>query len=151
MSNDDVLTSIRNERNLEKLRVWLASLESAADHKHEADRQYQDVAAMVKPLLAAVDGENGTGVRFWNGDEEKAAILSKPREELSWDLEKLVPALRALKAFERVSVRVVDPAKLASELASGNLTLPEPLRHYQYVIKDVSPSVRFVNVRPESK
>lgn len=147
---NEVMDSIKRERVLERLRGLLLLTSRASGEKKVAEQNYKEVSTPAKDLLREIDGENGNGIRFWDGDEEKAAILSKPKPELSWDLEKLVPELRRLGVWDKVSTRVLDANKLASELASGNVQLDGGVEPYQYVSKDVAASIKFINPRPDS-
>lgn len=151
MANTDVLDAVRKDRLLDSLRGKLRTLKMATQGKKEAQLMYDEIASGVKTDLLEVDGENGAGVRFWIEGQEFCAKLVKPEQELSWDVSKLVPALREAGVWEKVSTRVLDPNKLAAELSTGALTLPGDLKDYQYVSKDVAASVRFVNPTAESK
>lgn len=151
MTTTDVMESIRKDRLLDALRSKLATLKLAAAAKKTAEQNYQEVSANVKANLLEVSGHNGTPVRFWLDGEEHAAILSKPKPELSWNLEKLVPWLQENGFWDRVTTQVVDPLKLASEMAAGNIKLtPELEAEFQYTSKDVAASVKWVNPTPES-
>lgn len=151
MTNTDVMESIRKERTLEMLRSRLQTLKSAAFMKKQAEQNYQEVASAVKTALKEVAGTNGTPVRFWVDGDEHAAILSKPKPELSWNLELLVPWLQENGFWDKVSTQVVDPLKLASEISVGNIVLTEEqTAAFQYMSKDVAASVRFVNPTSDS-
>lgn len=147
----EVAKTIAMERTMATLRSRLGMLKYASLEKNVAERRYQEVANLVKDILREVDGENGNGVRFTLDGGEYAAILSKPTPELSWDAEKLVPYLQEIGVWERVSTQVVDPYKLASELAAGTLVLTDEQKaEFQVLSKDVAASVRFVNPTPQS-
>lgn len=151
MTTTDVMESIRKDRLLDSLRSRLATLKLASAAKKVAEQNYQEVSANVKAALREVSGTNGTPVRFWLDGEELAAILSKPKPEMSWNLELLVPHLREIGKFDVVSTQVIDPHKLASEIAAGNIVFtPEQEAYFQYISKDVAASVKWVNPTPDS-
>jgi hypothetical protein len=149
----DIAESIKASRTIEALRGTLRTLYMATLAKKDAQAMYDEIATGVKQDLAAVDGENGDGVRFVDHTgAERAAILSKPKDEISWDVAKTAQKLRERGLWDKCSTRVLDPNKLASEIAAGTVAFTEDeLSELQVITKSISPSVRFVNSKPDSK
>lgn len=144
-----VTDSVRNARVLNALRRKLEVLKAAAEDKRATEGVYKQASADALADLLTVEGPNGDGVRFMYQDKEYAAFACKPQSEMIWDAAPLVEWLKENGVFDRVSVTVVDPEKLESEMAAGNIKRSD-LDKFQ-VEKERSAYVKFINPRPESK
>lgn len=144
-----VTDSVRNARVLNALRRKLEVLKAAAEDKRATEGVYKQASADALADLLTVEGPNGDGVRFMYQDKEYAAFACKPSSEWTWDAALLVEWLKENGVFDRVSVTVVDPEKLESEMAAGNIKRSD-LDKFQ-VEKERSAYVKFINPRPESK
>lgn len=140
---------LRTNRLLSALKEKLPSVKAAAENKRHAENVYKEVATDALSDLVAVDGLNGDGVRFEYGDKEYAAFVCQPEPERIWDSAPLVEWLKDNGFWDSVSVTVVDPEKLESEMAAGNIKRSD-LDGFQ-IEKQRSAYVKFINPRPGSK
>lgn len=141
--------SVKTSRLLTGLRAKLVYVKAAAEAKRLSENTYKEQAANALADLLEVDGPNGSGVRFVYEDKEYAAFACQPSSEWTWDAAPLVEWLKDNGFFDRVSVTVVDPEKLESEMAVGNIKRSD-LEKFQ-VEKERSPYVKFINPKPDSR
>lgn len=144
-----IAENVRNSRTLNLLRYKLETVKGTAENKRKAETLYKEAAADALADLLTLDGPNGDGIRFNYEDKEYAAFACQPSSEWTWDAAPLVEWLKENGFFDRVSVTVVDPEKLESEMAAGNINR-EYLEKFM-VEKERSAYVKFINPRPESK
>jgi hypothetical protein len=144
-----ITENIVGTRALNALRVKLANAKAAAEQKRQAENIYKEVAGDAMPDLLLVDGKNGSGVRFEYEGKEYAAIVCQPDSQWHWDPAPLVEYLKSIGKFDDVSVTVLDPEKLESEMAAGNIDRKK-MKKFQ-VEKPATPYVKFINPKPDSK
>lgn len=144
-----VTENIGKSRVLDRLRYMLATAKGAAEQKRTAENLYKEAAADVLSDLRELDGVNGSGVRFQWEDKEYAGYVCQPEDELVWDAAALTEYLKKIGRYDAVSVTVLDPEKLESELAAGNIRRAS-LEKFQ-VRKSSTPYLKFMNPKPDSK
>lgn len=144
-----VTDDIRASRLLFGLRDKLAAAKRASENQTEAENYRKEVHKDALTDLAEVDGKNGSGVRFSYEDRELAAFVCAPADELTWDAAALTEHLKKIGKYDAVSVTVIDPEKLESEMAAGNIKRAT-LKKFQ-VAKPRTPYLKFINPKPESK
>lgn len=144
-----ITEEINKSRTLERLRYMLSTAKGAAENKRKAESLYKEAAADALSDLEVLDGKNGSGVRFEWEDKEYAAIVCAPEDELVWDAARLTEHLKNIGKYEDVCVTVIDPEKLESEIAAGNIKRAT-LKKFQ-VAKPRTPYLKFINPKPDSK
>jgi hypothetical protein len=149
MSTATLNDSLRKRKLLSGLREKLAEFKALAEEKNRLGNTYDVRKGEVLPELVEVDGYNGNGVLFEFEGREYAAIASKPAPEKFWDEAKLTEYLKDKGLYGKATTSVLDPLKLESLMASGQLDRAE-LAKLQ-IEKEKSPSVRFINPKPESQ
>lgn len=144
-----VTNDIRNSRVLDRLRYKLQTAKGAAEHKRKSENLYKEASADALSDLRELDGANGPGVRFeWEG-KEYAGYVCQPEDALIWDAARLTEHLMKIGKYEVVSVTVIDPEKLESEIAAGNIKR-DSLKKFQIASPRTS-YLKFINPKPDSK
>lgn len=144
-----VTDDIRTSRILAVLRDKLAAAKRASENQASAENYRKEVHKDALKDLEELDGRNGSGVRFEYGDRELAAYVCAPEDELTWDAAALTDHLKKIGKYDDVCVTVIDPEKLESEMAAGNIKRAT-LKKFQ-VAKPRTPYLKFINPKPESK
>ena len=140
---------IRKVRVLDALREKLKLAKVASVNASQTESSRKEVHADAVKDLAEIDGKNGNGVRFDYYGTELAAFVCQPEPELIWDAAPLIEYLQKVGLYDKVSTVVLDPEKLESEMAAGNIKRAT-LKKFQ-IEKPRSPYLKFINPRPESK
>lgn len=144
-----VTDDIRTSRLLAGLRDKLAAAKRASENSASAEVFRKEVHKDAITDLTEVDGKNGNGVRFQYEDRELAAFVCAPEDELTWDAAALTAHLKKIGKYDDVCVTVIDPEKLESEMAAGNIRR-STLKRFQ-VAKPRTPYLKFINPKPDSK
>jgi len=142
--------TMKNRRLLNGLRDKLFSAKAASEAKNMADTRYKEISADALGDLIAVDGLNGTGVRFEYGDKEVAAFACQPDAGKYWDAAPLIEWLTEHGYWAQVSTTQLDPIKLEAEIASGNIKRAD-VEKFQVTGEPKKPYVKFINPKPDSK
>ena len=135
---------------LDKLRAKLADLKAVSAVKSDAETQYKDLAADIIPELRELGGgDNGPGVRLEWGGKEWAAFVCQPEPEQTWDAAPLIEWLKENGHWATVSTTVLDPQKLETEMAAGNI---DRRKLAKFIVKTPrKPYVKWGNPKPDSK
>lgn len=144
-----ITDTLKTSRTLAAVKSKLVTLKAVAENKRAAEVAYKEAAADVFPDLLELDGTNGSGVRFEYEGAEFAGYVCAPVPERIWDPAPLVEYLKEKGYFDSVSVTVVDPEKLESEMAAGNIKREE-LDKFQ-IEKPRTPYLKIINPKPDSK
>lgn len=98
---------------LERLKEYRLEKDAVEGDIHETQNE-------ALPLLLKEDPEDlGVPVTVW-GDLYEAHVQQNRAPEY-WDMEKLVPWLKAHGHWDRVMTEVLDQAKLEAEIRAGNI------------------------------
>jgi hypothetical protein len=144
-----VTDDIRASRLLTGLRDKLATAKRASENSAAAETYRKEVHKDALVDLEELDGRNGSGVRFQHEDRELAAFVCQPEDELIWDAAALTEHLKKIGKYDAVCVTVIDPEKLESEMAAGNIKRAS-LKKFQ-IAKPRAAYLKFINPKPESK
>lgn len=144
-----IVEEINKSRLLATLREKLATAKQASVSAAAAEVYRKEVHKDAVTDLEVLDGKNGSGVRFTHEGRELAAYVCQPEDELIWDAAPLTEHLKKIGKYDAVSVVVIDPEKLESEIAAGNIKRAS-LKKFQ-VAKPRAAYLKFINPKPDSK
>jgi hypothetical protein len=126
----------------------LALLKQRREEAKELSNIIDDLQTDALDALAQVDPDDDGVIYEYNGQQFEAH-RQQNGARWDWDLEDLVPFLRAINLFDRVTVQVVDNAKVEAEIKSGSLSAKE-LDQYKIEGDPPAPFVRSIRYDPTS-